>query len=234
VVAGLGLVLLIAALVAAAGPYRQTRQFRTVAACQAKGENCFAGEQGFIRAKRSWTTSTTQTDAGGNPSTTTTEHYGVTWQRADGTRESREVSRAFYRRAEPDAAATFRLFRGEVVGVRVAGGSEWFLPAAGRALTWWLGLAWSGMGLVLAGLFALWGGAIETAIRATAWLCAGAALIGTATSTLAFGPHFGVWDIVIPVLVLAFSAGMLVLSLSDRPRRLGPWSRPSRAAGRRR
>src|SRR5215212_4489051 len=93
VVAALGLGVLVAALVAAVGPYRQTRDFRTVVGCGRDTADCYDREPGSIVGRRTYETTTADADG------STTTHYEVTWQRANGTRQSRDVSSSFYRRA---------------------------------------------------------------------------------------------------------------------------------------
>jgi len=143
-VAVFGLGVLVAALAASADPYRQTRQFHQVVTCERSAGDCFGSEQGFITGRRY----TTSTDSDGNPSTT----YEVTWQRADGSRQTRDVSRSLYRKAEQGQPVTLRLWQEEVVGLEVADKEQWFLPKPGKILGYWLFLASSGLWALLWGL----------------------------------------------------------------------------------
>jgi hypothetical protein len=77
----LGLALLAAAFAGAADPYRQTRAFSEVMACDQGAGNCFGTEPGFVVGRRTYTTDTTHTDANGMTSTTATTHYEITWHR---------------------------------------------------------------------------------------------------------------------------------------------------------
>ena len=214
-VAAVGLIIVVAALVSAARPYREIREFRQIVACQAARDNCFVSEQGFIRGKRSWTTTTTHTDANGNTTSTTTNyHYEVTWERASGAREAREVSWDLYRHAAEGGAATFRLFRGEVVGVDVMGATHSFLPRAGRALSLRLCVAWFGLGVVLWWLlFGFFDGLFMLAFRTMAWMFIGLLPISFGTESLAYGVHLEVWEVVFGVVWLGICLAMLIGSL---------------------
>ncbi|WP_329374918.1 hypothetical protein [Streptomyces sp. NBC_01483] len=151
IVVALGLGVLVTALAGAADPYRQTREFRKVVACERGASKCFGSEVGSIVGRRiHTTTSTTHTDGTGqtytSTSTTTTTHYEVTWQRADDSRQARGMSSSFYSKAKERQSATLRLWRDEVVGVEVMGDAHWFLPKSGAALNAWLYLAFSALG----------------------------------------------------------------------------------------
>ena len=146
----LGVSVMVGALVAAVEPYRQTRQFREVVACEENVGGCFVREQGSIAGRRTYTT--THTDSEGH--TSTTRHYEVTWQRADGSRESREVPSGFYAKVRAGQPATLRVWRQEVVAVEAAGAREWFLPTPAGLFVVWLFVAHFGLGLLVRGLLA--------------------------------------------------------------------------------
>lgn len=145
----LGLAALVAGTAGAAGPYREIRGFRAVVACDRATHDCFAREQVAVGARRTYTTRTTTTDSDGHQGTTTTTHHELTLQRADGSREAREVSWSVYDKAVEGQPAILRLWRGDVVGVEVTGAQQWFQPRAGRQLSYWLYLASVGLGVLL-------------------------------------------------------------------------------------
>lgn len=218
-VAALGLGVLVAALVGAAGPYQQTREFREVVACEEAADDCFDSEAGTIVGRRTYTTTstTTHTDANGHThtSTTTTTHYEVTWQRADGSRQARDVSSAFYSAAVEDRPAALRLWQGEVVGVEVAGGAEWFLPKSGAALMAWLYLAFLGLGVLLWGLlFGWWDGFFMLCFRTFAWMFMGILPVSMAADALAYGPAAGV-ELAVEILVALLFTGVAGWMLLD-------------------
>jgi len=215
----LGLGVLVAALAAAADPYRQTRQFHEAVGCERDAADCFGREAGSIAGRRTFTTTTTHTDGNGNTSTTTTVHYEVTWQRANGTRQAREVSSSFYRKAGEGQPATLRLWRGEVVGVEVMGAQQWFLPESGEALGHWLHLAWLGLGVLLwALLFGWWDGFFMLGFRTFAWMFISFVPVSMTTDALAYGLDTGV-DLVIQMVFGIFFtgiAGAMLIGSLDR------------------
>jgi hypothetical protein len=217
IVVALGLGVLVAGFAGAADPYRQTREFREVVACEGDAAGCFDQEPGTMVGRRTYTTTTTHTDANGHPSTTTTTHYEVTWQRADGSRQNRDVSSSFYDKAQEGQLANLRLWRGEVVGVEVMGGAEWFLPESGESLGYWLHLAFLGLGILLWGLlFGWWDGFFMLAFRTFAWMFMSFVPVGLATDAVAYGLDIGfglVSTIVFGVFSIAIAGWMLVGSL---------------------
>lgn len=223
IVVALGLGVLVAALAGAADPYRQTRQFREVVACERGAGDCFGSEPGSIVGRRTYTTTTTttHTDANGHTYTTTntTTHYEVTWQRADGSRRARDVSSSFYRKAKEGQPATLRLWRQEVVGVEVMGDAQWFLPKVGHTLGYWLYLAFFGLGVLLWGLlFGWWDGFFMLAFRTFAWMFMSFMPVSMTTDALAYGLETG-GGLVVEILFCLFFAGiagaMLVGSIND-------------------
>lgn len=211
----LGLVLLVTAGVCAAQPYRQTREFGAVMACDRGSGACFGDEPGTITGRRTYTTESTHTDANGTSSTTTTTHYEVTWQRADGSRQARDVSTAFYAKAREGEPANLRLWRAEVVGVEVMGESQWFLPQAGKALKYWLYLAFFGLGVVLWGLLCgWWDGFFMLAFRTFSWMFIIIVPVSIVTGALAGLHTTTVWDIFAGVFFVFVAGGMLLASLA--------------------
>ncbi|WP_436770595.1 hypothetical protein [Yinghuangia sp. YIM S09857] len=184
IVVAVGLGTLVAALVAAAGPFRETRDFRATVTCEKNRDDCFDSEAGSITGRRTYTT--TSTDSEGN--TTTTTHHEVTWQRADGSRETRDVSTSFYKKAREGEPATLRLWHGDVVAVEVMGAKESFLPEAAGTLALWLYAAYFGLGVFLWGLlFGWWDGFFMLFFRTLSWMFAGIFPVMITTSALAYG-----------------------------------------------
>ncbi|MEU8139706.1 hypothetical protein [Streptodolium elevatio] len=183
IVVAVGLGVLVFALVSAVDPYQETRDFRATAKCE-RGDDCLAEEPASIADRRTYTT--TSTDSDGH--TTTTTHHEVTWQRADGSRQSRDVSAGFYKKAEEGAPATLRLWRGDVVGVEVMGAEETFLPKAADSLGFWFHLAYFGLGVLLWGLlFGWWDGFFMLCFRTIAWMFTSIVPVRIATDALAYG-----------------------------------------------
>ena len=177
----IGLAVVWGALDAAAESYRQTAEFRRFTACDGTVGGCLEREPGFIVGRRTWTETTTSTDADGTTSTSTTTHYEATW-RLDGSQETRDVSSDFFAVARGGQPATLRIHFGEVVGVEVAGGSEWFLPKAGDKLLAWLLVAFLGLGAVLWGLLS--GGCdgfFMLVWRSVVWLAMGNVVVTAVT-----------------------------------------------------
>jgi hypothetical protein len=219
IVVAIGLGVLVAALAGAADPYRQTREFREVVACDRGVGECFGSEAGSIVGQRTYTTTSTDTDGNGNTSTSTTTHYEVTWQRADGSRQARDVSSSFYSKAKEGQPATLRLWRGEVVGVEVMGDAQWFLPKSGAALNAWLYLAFFGLGVLLWGLlFGWWDGFFMLTFRTFTWMFMSFLPVDMTTGYLAYGLATGA-DLVIEIVFALFftgiAGGMLFGSLDD-------------------
>ncbi|MEV0936924.1 hypothetical protein ACIBMX_41610 [Streptomyces phaeochromogenes] len=221
IVVALGLGVIVAALVGAADPYRQTREFREVVACERATSDCFGSEPGSIVDRRTYTTTstTTHTDANGHTytTTTTTTHYEVTWQRADGSRQARDVSSGFYAKAKEGQSAILRVWRGEVVGVEVMGDAQWFLPKSGAVLNAWLYLAFFGLGVLLWGvLFGWWDGLFMLAFRTFAWMFMSFLPVSMTTEALAYGLSTGadlVLEIVFGLFAIGIAGGMLLTSL---------------------
>ncbi|MBY8856189.1 hypothetical protein K7711_06855 [Nocardia sp. CA2R105] len=209
----LGLGVIVAALYSAAGPYRQIREFRAVMTCEHNSGGCLDSERGSIADRRTYTTVETQTDSNGSMTTTVITHYEVTWQRADGSRQPRQVSRSFYDKAAKRTPVTLRLWHQEVVGVQVAGGAEWFLPKSGEALGYRFGLAFLGLGMLLWGLlFGWWDGILLLFFRTCIWMFMGFVLVGTTTHALAYG--LNTWPyLILEIALVAIGGGMLLVSI---------------------
>jgi hypothetical protein len=223
IVVALGLGVLVAALAGAADPYRQTREFRQVVECERAASDCFGSEAGSVVGRRTYTTTstTTYTDSNGltHTSTTTHTHYEVTWQRANGSQQARDVSSSFYAKAKKGQPATLRLWRGEVVGVEVVGDAQWFLPKSGAVLNGWLYLAFFSLGVLLWGLFfGWWDGFFMLAFRTFAWMFMSFLPVSMTTDALAYGLASGA-DLVIEIVFALFFTGiagaMLVGLLDD-------------------
>lgn len=181
----IGLAVIVVALHGAAEPYRQFLAFREGLTCAPGARDCAGNETGVITGRRTWTTSSTTFDADGHTRTTSHTHYGITWQRGDGSQESREVSQGLYSEAREGRSAKLWIWRGEVVGIAVNDAEEWFLPEPGRKLRLWLCLALLGLGILLWGL--LFGRVKDAFFRLVVWLSFGFALVNVSTDVLAFG-----------------------------------------------
>lgn len=219
IVAAAGLVVLAVALVGAAGPFRQTQEFRAAVQCDRGRDDCFGTEPGSVVARRTYTTTSTTTDADGFMHTTTTQHWEVTWRRADGVEQSRDVSPEFYAKAEEGEPAHLRIWHGEVVGLEVMGASHWFLPESGRTLGYWLVLAHFGLGVLLWGMiFGWWDGFFMLAYRLFCWMFLSFMPVGLITDALTYGLELGIGLVVRLVFAALFTAvggAMLIGSLRE-------------------
>jgi len=104
------------------------------------------------------------------------------------------VSKGFYDKARPGRPITLSLWRGDVVAVEAAGGTERFLPSPVWRLVLWLFAAHAGLGVVLWGLLA------DRSHRRTpffeyafVWMLLGALLAFPAMEFLAYGWGIGLW-----------------------------------------
>lgn len=215
----IGLVLLVIGFDTAGEPFRQVREFRAVVTCEERGRDCFGHEAGLIVNRHTYTTTTTHTDANGHTTTTTTTHYEITWQRADGTRQTREISPGFYDAVEQNQPADLRVWRGEVIGIEVPGGAEWFLPHPGNRLIWCLYLAALGLGVLLWGLFGWWDGWFMAIWRFGAWSFAWLPLLSLTSYLVSYGPSFELGETIVSVIggIVASGVGfwMVVGSLEE-------------------
>ncbi len=210
----LGLGVTVLGIVRAAGPFHDVREFRTLVDCERRAE-CFDRAPGTIVGRDTYTT--TSTDGDGH--TTTSTHYEVTWEDAGGRRSTKDVSNAFYRAVREGTPAELRLWRGDVVGLKVDGGEQWFLPSVGYALAGWLFLAAMGFGVLAWGLlFGWWDGWFHLCFRLFCWVFFTVVLLGSAVGVLAYGFDSG-WALVRDVLGFLFVFGVasaMLLGSLDR------------------
>jgi hypothetical protein len=213
IVVAVGLGVLVVALACAAEPYRQTREFRAVVACERQAAGCFDHEPGTIVGKRTYTTTSTTTSPDGATTTTFIPHYEVTWQRADGSREARDVPSSFYDATREGQPADLRLWRGQVVWLEVDGVAERFLPEPGTSLGYWLYLAVFGFGVLMSGLLAGWDGFVPLVLRTAAWMIMSFLPVSLTTHALAYGWELDfsfVVTVVVSIAVVALAVRMLV------------------------
>jgi hypothetical protein len=208
----IGLGVTVFGIVRAVGPFHDLREFRAVVECDRRAD-CFGREPGTIVARDSYTT--TNTDSEGH--TTTSVHYEVTWERADGRRSTRDVSKDFHAAVRAGMPAELRTWRGAVVGLEVDGGEQWFKPSVGYALGGWLFLAAMGFGILVWGLaFGFWDGWFHLFFRLFCWVFLVLLLAGATTGVLAYGFASGwtlVRDVVGFLFVFGIASAMLLGSL---------------------
>jgi hypothetical protein len=212
-----GLALLWGALDSGAEPYRQTLEFRRITACDGTVGGCLEREPGLIVGRRTWTETPTSTTADGTWSTSTIAHWAVTWRRLDGSEQTRDVGRVFFAVAREGQAATLRIYLGQVVGVEVTGGSEWFLPKAGEKLRSWLLVAFLGLGFVLWGqLFGWWDGFFMFTLRTLAWILIGSLVLNAVTYSVAYEmhPNVSAVNVLSVALLIAYLSWAIFCSLS--------------------
>ncbi len=198
-VVAVGVGVLVTALVAAVGPYRQTREFRDAVACHRDTGHCLRGEPGLIVGRRSYVT---HSDDG------PTTHYELTWQRADGSRQTRKVTSRFYNKTWEGQSVTLRLWDGEVVAIEVTGGVQWFLPKSGGMFGAWLFVAFCGLGVALWGLlFGWWDGLFWLCFRLFWWMLLSITPLSL-VHFLAFGIEDGSELIVKAVGLLIYTLGI--------------------------
>ena len=208
IVALCGLAIVVGAIVGGTGPLRQTRDFHAAVGCA----DCFGTEHGSITARRTYTTTSTQTHADGTTTTSTDTHYELTWRRPDGSTQSRDVSKDFYDKATEGRPADLRIWRGEVVGVEVMGATEQFLPNSSRTLVYWIYLGFFGLGVLLWGLFfGWWDGLFMLAFRTFGWMFLVIMPASLVTHVLAYG--FDWTTGVIVQLALAVFFAVIALAL---------------------
>ncbi|MFF3572162.1 hypothetical protein [Nocardia jiangxiensis] len=194
VVVLLGLSVIAVAIAGAADPYRQTRQFNSVMTCEPDGADCFASQTVSIVDRWTYTTSSdTVTTVNGQTSwtTTTTTHYELALQWPDGTRRTHEInSRPLYNKAHEGRAAVVKLWHNEIVGITMAGDTDWDVPHCALILAGWLYPAFLGLGIVLWGLlFRTWDGFSTVAIRGFGWMFFGILPVGGMAIALALSLH---------------------------------------------
>lgn len=167
----IGLGVIAVAFVGGHGPYHDGREYHRVDACERGpgAADCFGREPVTIVGRRTYIRVRQDED-----SESRVRVWEVTWERADGTRVAREVTRRIHDAAAEGTAADLRTWRGEVVGIEVGGVDQWFTPRVGWSLAGWLGLGWLGLGIVLWGLFdRWWDGVFMLVFRGFFWLMTG-------------------------------------------------------------
>jgi hypothetical protein len=215
-----GLAILATGLAFADGPFREARDFHRTVGC---GTTCFASEDGHIRSKRTYTTTSTSTDPNGGSTTDTMTHWELTWERPDGRRESREVSEDFYDHAELDAPARLRTWHGAVVGVEILGATQWFLPPSGESLGRWLYVTWFGLGVLLWGLVVgRWDGLFMLVFRTIGWMFIVVMPIQIGTYVLAYGVSSG-GDLAGQLVFGVLFTGFAVVLVRSSFGRFGHW-----------
>lgn len=204
----IGLVLLTIGIVGAVEPFRQTREFRAVVACEERSGDCLNHETDLIvdrRMSTAW--------GGEHPDT----RNQVVVQRPGGM-QYREILERFNTNATPNQSADLWFWRGELVGIEMPADAEWFLPESSKQLIWWLILAALGLGILLWGLFFGWWDGWGMAFwRIGSWALAWLALLEMATRLASYGPTFQRGDTIVTVsggiLATAVGFGMVVISL---------------------
>lgn len=178
IAAAAGLAALVVSLAATVEPYRQTVEFHEVMFCEERDGGCFASEATTIAGRRMYTSGTSYKYK--------TNHYEVTWRRADGTRQTREVDAALYDEAQVGRQATLRLWHGEVVGLEIPGGGKWwFSPRAKDWLSALLHMAFIGLGVLLYSLlYGQWIGWRPLGYRLLCWAVIGYLPVRLATEAL--------------------------------------------------
>ncbi|WP_157121281.1 hypothetical protein [Nocardia miyunensis] len=209
----LGLCVIAVAIAGAAGPYRQTRQFNSVMTCGPGGRDCFASQTVSIVDRWTYTTTSSDTVSTVNgqtsTTTTTTTHYELALQWPDGTRRTHEInSHTLYNKAHEGQSAVVKLWHNEIVGITVAGDTDWAVPDCAIILASWLCLAFFGLGVVLWGLlFRTWDGFGTVAIRGFGWMFFGILLVSGLAISLALALHSDRSVIVATAIVLTIAVG---------------------------
>ncbi|MFF1542602.1 hypothetical protein [Streptomyces sp. NPDC058291] len=133
-------------------PYRDAVALRHARLCPGDvptpapaAHGCVAREIGRVTGRRTYEDATS--DAGGT--TTKWTHYEVTYRRASGVRETREVVPAVYDAAASHPRAELDTWRGAVVRITVSGRADGFDPPSAGALGRSALLAWAGLGLLV-------------------------------------------------------------------------------------
>jgi hypothetical protein len=146
-----GVAAIVCAIVASVAPYRDTMAFRHAQLCSggvptpaSSAHDCIAREIGSVTGRHT-RVETTSDESG----TTTHTHYEVTYRRASGTQETKEVVSSVYGAAKSGEEADLQTWRGDVVWITVAGQSDGFDPSREGVLTDTAVLAWIGLGLLL-------------------------------------------------------------------------------------
>jgi hypothetical protein len=147
-----GVAAMVCAVLWSVGPYRDTMALRHAYVCAggvptpASATNgCIAREIGSVTGRHTYV----ESDSDGSGATTEVTHDVVTYRRASGTKESKEVVDSVYNAAKSGERADLETWRGAVVWITVAGKSDGFDPPTENTLTNTAVLAWAGLGLVV-------------------------------------------------------------------------------------
>lgn len=146
-----GLAALVCAVVWSVAPCRDIVAFRRAHLCGGDvptpapaAHGCLAREIGTVTGRHAHTESTS--DESG---TSTHTYLRVTYRRASGARETREVTSSVYGVAASGVRADLATWRGAVVWITVAGRSDRFDPPAEDTLKYTALLGWTGLGLLV-------------------------------------------------------------------------------------
>ncbi|WP_405736078.1 hypothetical protein OG607_44065 [Streptomyces sp. NBC_01537] len=184
-------------------PYRDTMAFRHAYLCAggaptpaSAAHGCVAREIGSVTGRHTYVE--TISDESGSTRKT---HYVVTYRRASGTQESKEVVSAVYKAAGSGERADLETWRGAVVWITVAGRSDGFDPPAEGTLTEYVMLAWAGLGLLV--WFLLGDGTLRhlfgiCGMRAVGWISFGFWTVTTVHFVLTY--ELTAWDYVLAPL----------------------------------
>ncbi|MFB8005147.1 hypothetical protein [Nocardia sp. NPDC056000] len=206
-----GVGLAVFALVHTVDPFHQTREYRHQVACEKYVGNCFDEEVVTITEKRTYTTTSTDHNSDGTISTSTTDHFEISWAR-DGQKHLHEVNDELFGKAREGGQATLRMWEGQVVGIVIDGQSDSYNPRQTGQLGRWLWLAFIGIGVALAAGFEM-PGVFIGAFRLGAWSFAGVMPLGVFVPTvLANGaePNFEFF-VLAGSTVLSAGAGIAML-----------------------
>jgi hypothetical protein len=146
-----GVAAIVCAVLWSVQPYRDTMAFRHAHLCSgavptppSAVHDCVAREIGSVTGRHSYV-ETTSDESGTSKET----HYEVTYRRASGATETKEVVASVYNVAKSGERADLETWRGAVVWITVAGQSDGFDPPTEGVLTNTAVLAWTGLGLLL-------------------------------------------------------------------------------------
>jgi hypothetical protein len=146
-----GVAAIVCAVLWSVGPYQDTMAYRHAYLCSggvptpaSAAHGCVARETGTVTGRHSYV-ETTSDESGTSKHT----HYQVTYRRASGATETREVVASVYNVATSGERADLDTWRGAVVWITVAGQGDGFDPPTEGVLTNTAVLAWTGLGLLL-------------------------------------------------------------------------------------
>lgn len=183
----LGLAVVAVGVGVAVGPFRESVDFRRVNDCEQRGGDCFGRDRVTIVGRRTFVRVTRDEDGERRERV-----YEVTWEGPGDGRTTRRVAKKIFDVAAEGRPAELRTWRGEVVGIEVAGVEQWFTPRTGWHLMGWLVLAWAGLGLVLWSLLvSWWDGLFMFGFRLFFWSFMGAMPMVMAMTTVLYGVPTG-------------------------------------------